>query len=372
MDSDTQQRAIKGLITLWEDICFVQGKGLLVRQLKPHIEAALAEPGSLIHRLIEAMPDHAKWYVNWSHQPTETRRKLISKAFNQKIIRETVWLFHHLCLLARVHQCEGITVAEAERLIHKQYKDALSTITLKELLNKPSPDDVPKEIDMRALMSSLALFPGSLAGADKRLKTILCQRIRDFTGDTPVYEQDLKIALWGCAQGNGHLIKETTKMIEGDPPRPIEEQIALIARIFRGEEPKLMRTTLLRILRKTIEELPDIHQDKRRLETQNIELPLPDNIEALKAETPWTQTCELSEAEGRESIIEALARKGIEYEDLKPNQWAEIFERYALIRKGYEFSSKVGVSISSFYGKAAHAKEQKWSRIKGKIRKTSK
>ena len=53
MGNSTQQRAIKGLITLWEDICFVQGKGFLVRQLKPHIEAALAEPGSFIHSLQE-------------------------------------------------------------------------------------------------------------------------------------------------------------------------------------------------------------------------------------------------------------------------------------------------------------------------------
>jgi hypothetical protein len=78
------------------------------------------------------------------------------------------------------------------------------------------------------------------------------------------------------------------------------------------------------------------------------------------------------EAAGREAIIEAFALKGISYSDLTAKEWAEIFERDDLIHKGYEFSSKTGVSISSFYGKDAHAKEQKWSRIKNKIRALSK
>ena len=78
------------------------------------------------------------------------------------------------------------------------------------------------------------------------------------------------------------------------------------------------------------------------------------------------------EEEGREAIIEALARRCIGYNDLTPKEWAEIFEKYDLFGKGYELSSKIGVSISSFYGAAAHAKEQKWSRIKKKILELSK
>jgi len=97
-----------------------------------------------------------------------------------------------------------------------------------------------------------------------------------------------------------------------------------------------------------------------------------DDIETIKADTPWTQPNNLLQAEDREAIIEALAHKGIGYNDLTPKEWTEIFERCDLIRKGYEFSSKTGVSISSFYGKAAHAKEQKWSRIKKKIHQLSK
>lgn len=77
---------------------------------------------------------------------------------------------------------------------------------------------------------------------------------------------------------------------------------------------------------------------------------------------------EISGAEDRETITQAFALKGISYNDLTPGEWAEIFERYDLIRKGYEFSSKTGVSISSYYGAAANTKEQRLSRIRKKIR----
>ncbi len=75
--------------------------------------------------------------------------------------------------------------------------------------------------------------------------------------------------------------------------------------------------------------------------------------------------------EGGEAIRAALAKRGIGYNDLTPREWEEIFEKYDLLRKGYEFSSKRGLSISSFYGEKAHAKEQKWSRVKSKVRKLS-
>lgn len=75
--------------------------------------------------------------------------------------------------------------------------------------------------------------------------------------------------------------------------------------------------------------------------------------------------------EGGEAIRAALAKRGIGYNDLTPREWEEIFEKYDLLRKGYEFSSKRGLSISSFYGEKAHAKEEKWRRVKSKVRKLS-
>ena len=73
------------------------------------------------------------------------------------------------------------------------------------------------------------------------------------------------------------------------------------------------------------------------------------------------------ENNGHDAIVEALVLKGIAYDDLTHKEWAEIFERYDLLQGGYEFSSKNGVSMSSYYGEATNAKEKKWSRIKQKL-----
>jgi len=79
-----------------------------------------------------------------------------------------------------------------------------------------------------------------------------------------------------------------------------------------------------------------------------------------------------SDAERREALFSLLASKGIAYDDLTPSDWGELFEKYDLLLKGYEFGSKTGISISSFYGADSHAKEQKWSRVKKKICKVPK
>lgn len=71
--------------------------------------------------------------------------------------------------------------------------------------------------------------------------------------------------------------------------------------------------------------------------------------------------------ESDEAIIAYFARKGISCDDLTPKEWAEIFERRDLMSMGYEFSSKKGVSMSSFYGEAAKTKEKRWSRLMQKI-----
>ena len=70
-----------------------------------------------------------------------------------------------------------------------------------------------------------------------------------------------------------------------------------------------------------------------------------------------------------EAMYAYFSQKGINYDDLAPNDWAEIFERRDLYRMGYEFGSKKGVSMTSFYGEEARAKEKRWSRLMRKIEK---
>ncbi len=129
---------------------------------------------------------------------------------------------------------------------------------------------------------------------------------------------------------------------------------------------------LLRMLRETIKKWDEVRQEMRDLESRGAELLSCHDIDSMKVAPLWPQHPELSEAEGRQAIIETFSQRGIGYDDLTPKEWMEIFERHNLIRKDYEFNSKTGISISSFYGNAAHAKEQKCSRIKKKISQLSK
>jgi len=366
MDLETQKKAIKGLIDLWQDIYFVQAKPLFVRRLRPYIEASLEEPGSPIHKILEKERGQAEFYIKYSKYPKGKRRKLLSQELSKKAVQELVWILKRgMYYSAFGYISEGITAAEAERRINEQFEDALTSITLKELVTVNG--KTTNENPIRNLMGRLHLSTGTISGVDKRLNAVLDQRFKTPLGDTRVYEEDLKVAIWVSAQGNEHFTREMVKMIGGEPPKPIEEQVAFISRLFRGQENRLVRGTLIKILRKTIADLPDIRQDTKGLGSDNTESPLPLDVDEMEANLLWEQRTVLSEDEGKEAIIKFFASKGIGYGDLTPADWSEIFERHHLMREDYDFSSKIGLSMSSFYGKAAKTKEKRWSRIKKKI-----
>ena len=255
-----------------------------------------------------------------------------------------------------------------EKLYINYVESAVPRLTLKELLE-----------------TGLRLSTSSVAGADKRLKFILDKRFHEIAGEMRVYEQDLKYTLWELispslqslrsgifsqeVKENSHANNAFTKFIEGEPQRTPEEQVSLLLRIYKNQEPKLNRTIQLSVIREMIADLPDVHQAVKQRITRYPELPLPENAAELELEALWKQPVELSEEDGKEAVIEALASKGIDYNDLTPREWAEIFERLDLIRKGYEFSSKSGVSIGSYYGKDTDTKKKRWSRLKQKIEK---
>jgi len=356
MDASTKQRAIEGLIAFWEDIYFVQGKEHIAARLKPGIQDALKEISPLFFRLAEG-------FAKYNDYPIETRRELLRKDLEQKpnqLIVEFLkrWLYY----TARGCSEAGRTEAQMAELYTKYVKDTLSSITLKDLLDK-----------------GLRLSTSTVAGADKRLKFVLDKRFND------LYQQDLKVTLWDLVypslqslegglfspdvKENLHANHAWVKFIEGTPPKTAEEQVSLLLRIYKNREPKLARTIQLSVIREMIADLPDVHQALKELASHNTELPMSENANGLELELLWKQPVELSEEEGKEAIKEALASKGIGYDDLTPKEWAEIFERYAIIRKGYEFSSKNGVSIGSYYGKDAGKKKKRWSRINQKIEK---
>ena len=92
-------------------------------------------------------------------------------------------------------------------------------------------------------------------------------------------------------------------------------------------------------------------------------------VQAIDVVDPSIMQTDFLALDGDEAIYAYFAQKGINYDDLAPKDWAEIFERRDLYRMGYEFSSKKGVGMASFYGEAAELKEQRWSRLMRRIKK---
>ena len=74
MEASTQDKAIEGLIALWEDIYFVQGKERVASRLKPSIQGTLKKVGPLFFSLAEG-------FAKYNDYPLELRRDLIRKGY---------------------------------------------------------------------------------------------------------------------------------------------------------------------------------------------------------------------------------------------------------------------------------------------------
>jgi hypothetical protein len=360
-----EQKAIDGLIELWSDMYAVCGKADKASQLKLNLKPILKKSGSLVHDLIGSSPEELKFYIEYADTPKEIRREKMEQ-FLTTFARITIECCLYILMLGTVYAAiwsisEGLSFKEVETLLKQILGQELSDTILGEMSTKLKDKGILVKSTVRLSPSGLGLSPSSVAGANARLKNVLEERLKQLGQNRSDYQQDLSIALWECIRGEN--LNEFVAALGED----ITKQAEALKQIMGGKQDKLVRSTLLRIVRMAVEDLPDINQEIKDMGRGDKTIPLPDDIDSTKISTLWPQNPELSQEEGRQAIIEALAHRGIEYTDLTPQQWEEIFEKYDLIRKGYEFSSKKGVSISSFYGEAAHAKEQKWSLTKKKI-----
>jgi hypothetical protein len=250
MDIQTQQRAISGIISSFEDVSFLRGQEDVCQRVRPYLQGSFKEPGSYLHRLLEANPGVTNQWMRYESVPSSIRRQILSQNINSKTWEDAIPMgYQSFLFLAELYKDKGITAAEAERLVKKAYEDALNDVTLNELVKL---HHNVSENDIRDALGRLKLSTGSVAGADIRLKHAL----DDHYG--PEYEQDLKIALWECSQGNNNMMAEIQKAIEGIPARSQDEQIELFTRILTGKEPELLRATLLKMVGKTIADLPGI------------------------------------------------------------------------------------------------------------------
>jgi len=358
-----EQKAVDGLIELWSDMFALCGKADKAAQLKPVLKK---NSKLLVDKLIENSPEELKFYIRYAANPKETRMEMLEQfqtAFATRAIEARLYIAILSIFYAGVwFGFEGFSLESFEAQLKQSLGQELSDTILGEMMEGLKDKGISVDSAFRLSPAGSGLSPGSLAGANARLKSVLEQRLRKISQNRSDYQQDLSIALWECVRG------ENSNEFIAALGKDITEQAEAFKQIMGGNQDDLVRSTLLRIIRMAIEDLPDIHQEIRDMKRGDKTIPIPENIDSIIPSPLWSQVSELSLEEGRQAIIDALASKGIEYNDLTPQQWEEIFEKHNLIRNGYEFSSKKGVSISSFYGEAAHAKEQKWSRTKKKIK----
>ena len=338
---------IEGLIQLWVDICCIRGKASLAGQLKPYLARALAEPGSSVYRLVEAAPAQKDFLAGYACQPTHLRLRLISEVLSEEVFCQALDIFQNgMSCLAMMNKAIGITFAEAERRIGQSFQHELCRVRLEELLGRLG--QPPSEVDIHTLLCNLGLTPGSVAGADKRLRSILAQRIKTLSGETPYFEQDVKIALWDCSQSK-YLSDELGKVLkrQGEPIK----QIWMLLRMAQGEEQQLLRTTLLRVLRKTIQELPDIHEEVRKAKQGGREFPLTKEVLA----TLQTQQSE----DTQDDIWDLLTRRGVDIEHLDSRDLdllAQELDRMML-----------GRTRKEYYGQNKNKMEQRFKHLCSKL-----
>ncbi len=278
----TYERALNGLIELWLDIYddreyLIQEKVYQACQLQPHIMAALREPSLWVTTLIESSLDKVAFSIIYTLIPIEVRHHPMLQAEIKQDRETNLFLFFLNWLLelaATTNMVLGITLAEAERWLEQSFERMVTQLSLNQMLSKPTTEKILHWYTLHTLSESFPLYPGSVAGADRKLRVVLRERMRLHSGNICVYENDLRAALWDCWNSDV-IVTELFRILHNKSDR---EKVELLEQLADGEEPKLLRNILLESLHKVVGNLADIHQEIRNLQTQGRELPLTEEI----------------------------------------------------------------------------------------------
>lgn len=336
--------AIEGLIQLWVDISYILGKASTADELKPYVQQALAEPGSSVHRLVAPAEEGFRDYIL---QPRQVRLRRIGEFLSDEALRQALGIFQDgMCYVGTMNKMIGITFAEAERQICLAFEYELSNIKLGELLGKIG--ELPSKVGIHSLLCNLGLTPGAVAGADKRLKTVLTQRVKMFSGKMSYYEQDLKVALWDCSQTK-RLGDEFNKML--DEQGGTMEQIQMLLRIVQRQKTGLVRGIFLRVLRKTIQELPDIHQEIRKAKQGERQIPFTQEmLLILPAQQPENT---------QDDILHMLTQRGVDVTRLNAEELNLLAEEQERLR--------LGRTRKEYYGPSEGKIKKRFSRLSNKL-----
>ena len=263
----TKRKAINSFVEFWSDTLYIRGKLPTNRKLKRYLKA---KTGSKIWGAISASPNDVQFFAHYTDTSLESRRKWLENAFFRSITELALYnpalrLFYLTIWLLS----EGVKMIEVKEALEECIGCELSEIIFNAMARQLGTTRVIK-LDF----GTLGLRPGNIAGANARLRSISEARAVKSDEHKSDYEQDLSVVLWQCSQGV-HL-DEFRKMLsdKGD----LAGEVASLRKMLKEKDSKAIRSVILRILRKTIEDLPDIRQDIRNLEAQGREVPLTDGI----------------------------------------------------------------------------------------------
>lgn len=305
MDRVTKQKAVDGLVEFFEDIRCICGKR------EGSLEGKLYMKNYLLKSdlLASISPIEVQYFANYADIPIEPRRSGLNKIFF-KFAAEYADLELRLLYYVMWRINEGLTVAEVKQELEQYFGSELANVLPWESL----------EFDK---FPSLALYPGSIAGANARLRNVLNQRSVKQGKDKSDYEQDLSVVLWECSEGK-HL-EEFRKSCNSKGN--FTEEAA--SKLFKGEENEKLRGIILRILRKTIEDLPDIRQDIRNLRAQGKEVMLTDEmLSALPARHEQYENA-------IDNFLDMITERGIEISRLDARDLDLLNDELSRLESGY-------------------------------------
>lgn len=237
MDYDTQQTAISGLLTQLEDFYFIRHKHLPPSSLRTYIQESLKKVGPLFSYMIEK---HGRGFIYYGSRSSQERRDLLEQNYSSPVMRLYVFLLRKMLYSITMNYVKtGENEADLESQWENDKEKLLSAATLGELHNN----------------ITLTLYPGNVAGADRRLKAILKERITEGS-----YIQDCRVALWKLLRVINESIHQELNYQATDEAIN-NDQVDFIIRLYRGQEANLVRKLQLRVIRKIISDLSDIKSD---------------------------------------------------------------------------------------------------------------
>ncbi len=337
MGKATRQKSVDGFVEYWNDGLHVRSQPPANRQCRRHVRAKM---GAKVWQTINTSPTSIQFFAHYADAPAQSRRELLDKNYT-RVLAENNVLFFRLVYGAMWLFYEGIPLTDLRSCLEECVGNEISAAILEETTRQVGTGGVVK-----LGTDALGLSPTNIAGANERLKRVLRRRSIGQYDQKSDYEGDLSLALWKCSEGE-HLDQSAKALTDSSDPMVAA---ASLRQILKEQDRKRLRAVILRILRKTIEDLPDIKQDVKNERATSSVLSL-DNITAgeLKA----------SHESALSNLLNGLTAHGIDINCLSRREMQLLGDE--LNRRKY------GQTRREVYGDEENQRKQAFKNLKNKL-----